>query len=93
MITPPMRMYAWFMRRPVVASKMSIRTSRSRKPYSITETAPSSSPLVASHTRCDEMRFSSQNKTRRTWARGGASTPRSRSTPKQYPSSLKNGDR
>ena len=32
MITPPIRMYAWFMRRPVTDSKMSISTSRSRKP-------------------------------------------------------------
>ena len=32
MITPPIRMYAWFIRRPVIASKMSMRTSRSRKP-------------------------------------------------------------
>ena len=56
-------------------------------------TAPSSSPPVASHTRCDEIRFSSLNITRSTCARGGASIPSSRSTARQYPSSLKNGDR
>ena len=32
MMTPPMRMYAGFMRSPVSVSKMSIRISRSRKP-------------------------------------------------------------
>ncbi len=32
MITPPIRMYAWFMRNPVTDSNTSIRTSRSRKP-------------------------------------------------------------
>ena len=39
------------------------------------------------------MRFSSFISTRITWARGGASTPSSRSTARQYPSSLKNGER
>ena len=62
--TPPIRMYAWFIRSPVIASKMSRIISRSRRPYSITETAPISSPPVASHTRCEEMRFSSQTSTR-----------------------------
>ena len=32
MITPPGRMYEWFIRRPVTASKMSRITSRSRNP-------------------------------------------------------------
>ena len=59
----------------------------------MTLTAPSSSPPVASHTRCDEIRFSSQKRTRITCARGGASIPSSRSTARQYPSSLKNGER
>ena len=83
MITPPIRMYAWFIRRPVAASKMSRIVSRSRKPYSITDTAPSSRPLVASHTRCEAIRFISQNSTRRTCARGGASIPRSFSAARQ----------
>ena len=39
------------------------------------------------------MRFSSQSSTRMTCARGGASIPSSRSTARQYASSLKNGDR
>ncbi len=93
MITPPGRMYAWFIRRPVTASKMSRISSRSRNPYSITETAPSSMPPVATQTRCEAIRFSSQRSTRRTWARGGASIPSSRSTDRQYASSLKNGER
>ncbi len=83
MITPPMRMYAWFMRRPVTSSKMSISTSRSRKPKSITLTAPSSMPLVASHTRCELIRLSSFIRTRITWARAGASMPSRRSTARQ----------
>ena len=32
MITPPIRMYAWFIRSPVTDSNTSISTSRSRKP-------------------------------------------------------------
>ncbi len=39
------------------------------------------------------MRFISQNSTRNTWARGGASIPSSFSTARQYPTSLKNGER
>ena len=93
MITPPGRMNEWFMRSPVTASKMSRISSRSRNPYSIKDTAPSSIPPVATHTRCEAIRFSSQSRTRRTCARGGASIPRSRSTDRQYASSLKNGER
>jgi hypothetical protein len=59
----------------------------------MTEIAPSSSPVVASHTRWEAMRFSSHTSTRMAWARGGASIPISRSTDRQYASSLKNGDR
>ena len=82
-LTPPMRMYAWFMRRPVTVSKMSSRISRSRKPYSITLTAPSSRLPVASQTRWRAMRFISLHSTRITCARGGASMPSSRSTARQ----------
>ena len=55
------------------------------------ETAPISRPVVASPTRCDVIRFSSHTRTRINRARSGTSTPSSRSTPRQYASSLKNG--
>ena len=93
MTTPPTRTYAWFIRRPVIISKTSRISSRSRKPYSITEIAPSSSPVVPSQTRWLAMRFSSVTRMRIVWARGGASTPSRRSTARQYPSSLKNDER
>ena len=67
--TPPGRMYAWFIRRPEVSSKMSRMYSRSRKPYSIIEIAPSSMPVVPSQTRCDEIRLSSMKSTRIVFAR------------------------
>ena len=41
-------------------------------------------PVVASQTRCEAIRFISQNRTRRTCARGGASIPSSFSTARQY---------
>ena len=47
------------------------------------ERAPSSSPVVASQTRCEEIRLSSIISTRRAWARGGASIPSSLSTARQ----------
>ncbi len=62
-------MYAWFIRRPVIISKMSRMYSRSRKPYSIIEIAPSSMPVVASQTRCEEIRLSSIISTRMVFAR------------------------
>ena len=55
------------------------------------DTAPSSRPVVASHTRCEEILFSSHTRTRMAWARGGASIPSKRSVARQYASSLKNG--
>ena len=62
-------MYPLFIRRPEVSSKMSRMYSRSRKPYSIIEIAPSSIPVVASHTRCEAIRWSSMNMTRMVFAR------------------------
>ena len=59
----------------------------------MTLTAPSSRLPVASQTRCELIRFISLQSTRITCARGGASMPSSRSTARQYPSSLKNGAR
>ena len=91
--TPPMRMYAWFIRRPVIISNTSRISSRSRNPYSIIEMAPSSSPVVASHTRWLAIRFSSVTMMRIVCARGGASMPIRRSAARQYESSLKNGAR
>nr|CRL75941.1 hypothetical protein CPGR_01583 [Mycolicibacter nonchromogenicus] len=93
--TPPGRTYWWFILRPLIASKMSSTSSRSRKPKSITESAPSSMPPVASATRCEEIRLSSIIRTRMTLARSGMSSvmPSSFSTPRQYTVSLKNGDR
>ena len=62
---------AWFIRRPVIISKMSRISSRSRKPKVIAVSAPSSMPPVASATRWEEIRLSSIIITRMTLARSG----------------------
>ena len=61
MTTPPIRMYAWFIRSPVIVSKMSIRILALAEAVEHDATAPSSRPPVASHTRWDAIRFSSQH--------------------------------
>ena len=68
------------MRKPEISSLRSMIVSRSRKQYMSIDMAPSSSPLVPIHTRCDARRVSSDMITRRTCARGGTSTPISLST-------------
>ena len=83
MTSPPTRTYAWFIRSPVISSKIRRISSRSRNPYSIMEIAPSSRPVVANHTRWLAIRFSSITMTRMTCARGGASIPNNRSTARQ----------
>src|SRR6266566_3994977 len=50
------------MRTPVTISKRSRMRSRSRKQYQNIEIAPSSSAAVASQTRCEWTRFSSQRR-------------------------------
>jgi hypothetical protein len=79
----------------VIISKISRMYSRSRKPYSIIEIAPSSSPVVPSHTRCEAIRFSSIISTRMTVARSviWSVMPSSFSTPRLYTVSLKMGER
>ena len=72
---------------------MSMIVSRSRKQYMRTDIAPSSMPLVPSHTRCDERCVSSDMITRSACARGGTSTPISRSTASAYARLLIGGDR
>ena len=52
------------MRTPPTISARSRIVSRSRKQYQNIEIAPSSSAAVASHTRCDWIRFSSQSSIR-----------------------------
>ena len=69
--TPPGRMNAWFMRRPVIISKMARMRSRSRKPTVITVVAPISMPPVARATRWEVIRLSSMSRTRMTLARSG----------------------
>ena len=82
--TPPGRMNAWFIRRPVISSNRSSTSSRSRKPMVITVSAPISMPPVAMQTRCEEIRLSSMSRTRITLAFSGMSSSmsRSRSTPR-----------
>jgi hypothetical protein len=72
------------MRSPVMSSKRSSTSSRSRKPIVITVSAPISMPPVAMATRWEEMRLSSMSRTRMTWAFSGtsASMSSSRSTPR-----------
>ena len=84
-----------FIRSPVTISKISRMYSRSRKPYSIIEIAPSSRPVVPSHTRCDAIRFSSIMSTRIVVARSVMSSvmPSSFSTARLYAVSLKIGAR
>ena len=88
--TPPGRMKPWFIRSPVISSKRSSTSSRSRKPMVMTVSAPISMPPVAMHTRCEEIRLSSMSRTRMTEAFSGMSSSmsRSRSTPRQYVASL-----
>ena len=57
--------------------------SRSRKQYQSIEIAPRSSAVVPSQTRCEWIRFSSSMIVRRYLARGGISSPISRSTAPQ----------
>ena len=58
-------------------------SSRSRKQYSITETAPTSMPCVPSQTRWLLMRCSSAMSTRIHRTRSGTSSPSSVSTDRQ----------
>ena len=81
--SPPIRMYAWFIRSPVICSNSDRIISRSRNPKIIMPLAPSSRLPVASHTRWEEIRFSSFSSNRIVCARGGASIPSSRSTARQ----------
>ena len=76
-------MNAWFIRRPVISSRMSRQRSRARKPLVIAVSAPSSMPPVASHTQCEEIRLISIISTRISSARGGISVPSSFSTAMQ----------
>ncbi len=61
----------------------------------MTVSAPSSIPPVPIATRCDEIRFNSISRTLMTVARGGTSsaTSSSRSTARQYTTSLNTGIR
>src|SRR2546426_10987425 len=68
-------MYDVCMRKPEISSFMSRIVSRSRKQYMSIDIAPSSSPLVPIHTRCEERRGSPATITRRGGARGGAPPP------------------
>ena len=88
--TPPGRMNAWFIRRPVISSNRSSTSSRSRKPIVITVSAPISMPPVAIATRWEEIRLSSIRSTRMTWAFSGISSSMSssRSTPSSRSASL-----
>ena len=83
--TPPGRMYALFMRRPVISSKTRSTCSRALNPTIMIVVAPSSLPPVARHTRCEAMRLSSIIITRMTVARSGMSSvmPSSFSTARQ----------
>ena len=90
---PPGRMKLWFIRRPVVFSKKPSTSSRSRKPKIIMVVDPRSMPLVASHMRCDDTRWSSDKSMRIQTARGGSSMPRSFSVARENTSSLLSGDR
>ena len=86
-------MKLWFMRRPVVFSKKPSTSSRSRKPKIIMVVDPRSMPLVASHMRCDDIRWSSDSSMRIHTARGGSSMPSSFSVAREKTSSLLSGDR
>ena len=91
--TPPGRMYAWFMRRPEISSKILRISSRAVKPTVMIVVAPSSLPPVARQTRCDVIRLSSIISTRMTVARSGTSSvmPSSFSTARQYAASWNSG--
>ena len=69
--SPPGRMKAWFIRNPVMVSKIDSTSSRSRKPKNMADIDPSSMPPVASATRWLEIRLSSINITLMTLARSG----------------------
>jgi hypothetical protein len=86
-------MKLWFMRRPVVFSKNPRTSSRSRKPKIIMVVDPRSMPLVASHMRCDDTRWSSHSSMRIHTARGGSSMPSSFSVASENTSSLWSGER
>ena len=58
-------------------------SSRSRKPFVMAVSAPSSMPPVAKAMRWLEMRFSSMSSTRMVLARSGTSMPSSFSTARQ----------
>ena len=57
--------------------------SRSRQEYMNSVSNPASCPATPSHNKWLWIRSSSATRTRRAWARGGTSTPASRSTPRQ----------
>ena len=86
-------MYSWFMRRPVMRSKMRRISSRARKPIVMIVVAPISLPVEPMATRCEAMRHSSIMRMRMREARSGMSSsmPRSFSTPRQYAASWKKG--
>ena len=93
--TPPGRTNAWFIRRPVISSRISSALSRSRKPSVIIVVEPSSMPPVARATAWLPIRLSSMVSTRSTLARSGTCSvmPSIFSMPRQYAVSLKIGDR
>ena len=88
-------MNAWFIRRPVNASKMSSTYSRIRRPCRKIVVAPSSMPNGPIPPRWEEILLSSSSRTRISFARSGilSSMPSSRSTDMQYAASLKSGIR
>src|SRR5919197_1286830 len=75
--SPPAWKYRVCMRTPVRSSNRSSTASRSRKQYQNIEIAPSSSAAVASQTRWEWTRFSSQRSVRIQDAFGGISSPSS----------------
>ncbi len=79
-IRPPGRMKLVIRRAPLIISKRSSSTSRSRKQYKNALIAPRSSACVPSQTRWLLMRVNSASSTRMTVARSGISTPSSFST-------------
>ena len=84
-MTPPGRMYSWFMRSPVTRSKTRRISSRPRKAMVMMVVAPISLPVEPMATRCEAMRHSSIMTTRIIEARSGTSSvmPSSFSTPRQ----------
>ena len=83
--TPPGRMYAWFIRRPVTISKILRISSRPAKPVVMIVVAPSSLPPVPRQMKWELMRLSSIIITRMTDTFSGTSSvmPSSFSTVRQ----------